>query len=63
MDKKDLRIIDNADTVSHRLRIVNVLINSTEFDNLDIEDILVCRSLISDILDECIIMLTRDSYS
>lgn len=61
MDKKDLRIIDNADTVASRLKVVKLMLNSDEYDRLSLNDLHCCSSMISDILSECITMLTPES--
>lgn len=61
MDKKDLRIIDNAHTVASRLKVVKLMLNSDEFDRLSLNDLHCCSSMISDIVSECITMLTPES--
>lgn len=61
MDNKDLRIIDNADIVASRLKVVRLMLNSDEYGCLSLNDLHCCSSMILDILSECIALLTPES--
>lgn len=61
MTKSELAIIDNADTVASRLKIVRLILNSDEYDRLSLNDLHGCAGMISDILSECIAMLSPES--
>jgi hypothetical protein len=61
MKNEYLRIIDNADTVASRLKIVKLILNSDGYDHLSLDDLHGCSDMISDILSECITMLTLES--
>lgn len=58
MNKNELRIIDNADTVCTRLKVLARVLHDVDFETFSMEEIVYSHMFLEDVISECVDMLS-----